>query len=98
MPLSLQWTQTLLDCSSIAPSGVRVSVNPSKSRNLVSVEKKVLNESVLLTMINKYKCSIPSILEKPVKFLGRTILDYLLGKHHVENLFLSVNKSLALKK
>lgn len=72
-------------------------VNSSKSRNLVTEKRKILNEDILATMVNKTKCSIPPISEKSVKFLGRTISDSLSDKHQVENLiFSSVNRGLTL--
>lgn len=47
-------------------------------------------------MVNKNKYSIPAILKKSVKFLGNTISDSLSDKHQVDNLFWSLNKSLAI--
>ena len=78
MSPSPQQTQTLLDGASAAQSWVCISVNPSKSRNLVFEKGKVLNENVLSIIVKKKKekknnCFIPSIPDKPAKFLGRTI-------------------------
>ena len=53
MSPSPQQTQTLLDGASAAQSWVRISVNPSKSRNLVFEKGKVLNENVLSIIVKK---------------------------------------------
>ena len=47
-------------------------------------------------MVNKSKCSILPISEKPVKFLGRTISDSLSDKNQADKLSISVNKGLVL--
>ena len=71
-----------------------MSVNLSKSRNLVFKKGKVLNENVLSIKVKRSKCFVPPISEKPVKFLGRTMSDSLSDKHQVDNLSLSVRKGL----
>ena len=57
----LQEIQILLDHAFLALSWARMSVNPSKSRNLVFEKGKVLNENVLSIMVNRSKYSIPPI-------------------------------------
>ena len=72
-----------------------MSVNPSKSRNLVFEKEKFFNENVLSIKVNKNKCSISPISGKSVT-LERTISDSLSNQHQVDNLSFSVNKGWAL--
>ena len=92
MSPSLQQTQVLLNHAAILSSWARMSVKHSKSRNLVFVKGKILNNNALSLKVNKSMHSIPPITEKPVGFLGRTISDSLSGRNEVQR----VTKGLAL--
>ena len=93
MSPSLQQTQVLLNRIAIVLSWARMSVKPSKSRNLVFVKGKILNDNA---SVNKSMHSIPPVTEKPVTFLERTISDSLSNRNELEKLFLSVTKGLTL--
>ena len=73
-----------------------MSAKPSKSRNLVLVKGKILNENALSLKVNKSIHSIPLIIGKPVRFLVRTISDTLSVRDEVESFSLTVTKGLAL--
>ena len=96
MSPSLQQTQVLLDRAAIVLSWARMTVNPSKSRKLLFVRGKILNDNALSLKINTSMHSIPQITEKPVRFLGRTISDLLSVRKVVDSCSLSVTKGLAL--
>ena len=96
MSPSLKQTQVLLDRAAIVLSWARMTVNPSKSRKLLFVRGKILNDNALSLKINTSMHSIPQITEKPVRFLGRTISDLLSVRKVVDSCSLSVTKGLAL--
>ena len=73
-----------------------MSAKPSKSRNLVLVKGKILNENALSLKVNKSIHSIPLTIGKPVRFLVRTISDTLSVRDEVESFSLTVTKGLAL--
>ena len=96
MSPSLKQTQVLLDRAAIVLSWARMTVNPCKSRKLLFVRGKILNDNDLSLKINTIMHSIPQITEKPDRFLGRTISDLLSVRKVVDSCSLLVTKGLAL--
>ena len=96
MSPTIKGTQDLLNRTSIALSWARMSLKASKSRSLVIAKGKVVNNEHLTITTNKTVHPIPSIMENPVKFLGRTISDSLSDRNQIEKVKLALSKGLAL--
>ena len=73
MSPSLSKTQDLLDCASLALFWARMSVKASKSKSLVIDSGKIVHDKSLCIVLGANRQAIPSIADKPVKYLGRTI-------------------------
>ena len=96
MSPSFTGTQTLLNRANIALTWARMSVKPSKSRSLIMVKGRTVNDKHFVISSNGSENRIPSIAENPVKFLGRTISDSLSDHSQIENVKQALNKALSL--
>ena len=73
-----------------------MSLKPSKSKCLVLLDGKVQNDSFLIITTHNKVETIPSIVNNPVRFLGRSISFDIKDKEQVKAFSLAVTKALAL--
>ena len=93
---SLQSTQNLLNQANFALSWARMKLKPSKSKSLVLIHGRLIQDKHLTIQCDNEVQIIPSIVHNPVKFSGRTISFSLKEKDQVEVFSLAVSKGLSL--
>ena len=88
--------QNLLNRANYSLSWARMKVKPAKSRCLIMTNGKVHQEQHLLIGDQNKKEKIPSIIDNPVRFLGRSISHELKDKDQVTSFCTMVSKGLSL--
>ena len=93
---TIEGAQILLDRASAALAWAKMTAKPSKSKCIVIVNGKVNHENILKISHSDNEVFIPSILDNPVKFLGRLIDHSLSDKNQTEVFSSAVSKGLSL--
>ena len=96
MSPSLSETQNLLNRAAFALSWGRMSMKASKSRSIIIENGRVKNNSKLVLSEAGNENKIPSIVDNPVKFLGRQISFPLSDKSQVDKFSEALTKGLLL--
>ena len=89
-------TQHLLNRANDCLSWARMQLKPSKSKSLIIVNGRVQEEKSLHIISGKNTQTIPSIVNNPVKFLGRFISFDLKDTDQIKAFSLAVSKGLSL--
>ena len=93
---TLEETQNLLDRANVSLSWARMKLKPSKSKSLIITDGKVNQHQFLSINVDNKNVLIPSIVNNPVKFLGRMIDFSLKDTTQVQTFCLAVSRGLSL--
>ena len=93
---SLVETQNLLNRANNCLNWARMRLKPAKSKSLIMENGRVLQEKVLFVSSGNKDEIIPSIVNNPVKFLGRSISFNLKDTDQIKTFSLAVAKGLSL--
>ena len=93
---SLEEGKNLLNRANMGLSWARMSLKPGKSKVLILKGGKVQHDKVLTITSSNEILTIPSIVNNPVQFLGRTISFNLHDHDEVKSFSLAVEKGLSL--
>ena len=88
--------QNLLNRANTGLSWARMKLKPTKSKSILLVNGKVQHDKLLSINYSNQSATIPSIINNPVRFLGRSISFTIKDKDQVEVFCSAVSKGLSL--